>query len=185
MAPKVLVKQTHVFDSSQQSIRVLLSIVIQESKFCFEICRKLNSRKLEKEGRHEALHSPSTCLFQSQLVQDLGNLTPAFLPQIFFWKWGCIKEEEGMRSYINKHRNKYISNPQNAVCWALVLWVCPPHQQEMVPSSHISAEYEYDPAKLGMCNWLGQVGHWTEWGQSKSSLCETGIYRGEVAWEDD
>ena len=31
----------------------------------------------------------------------------------------------------------------------------------MVPSSHISAEYEYDPAKLDTTGWA-EVGHWTE-----------------------
>lgn len=37
----------------------------------------------------------------------------------------------------------------------------PTSPTEMVPSSRISAQYEYDPAKLDTTGWA-EVGHWTE-----------------------
>lgn len=46
----------HVFYFGQQEIGVLQFNIIQEIKFCFEGRGKLNSSKLEKEGRNEMLY---------------------------------------------------------------------------------------------------------------------------------
>lgn len=108
-------QQTHVFDSSQQRVRVLLSNVIQESKFCFEICRKLNGCKLEKRRKTwNSLHSPSHLSAPiSTSYPRPGQPNSTFLPQIVLLKMRLYfkKKKKKMRLCIKKHRNKYIWIP--------------------------------------------------------------------------